>query len=102
MFFSDYCEVFQKVLFKEHDWWLLLQFKFVGHLMTYVNWKIDGNIILCVSIMYFFASVLLKLLKYVKLIVFENYMNAKQNMFLIKKLVTQFDERKSDMTEKEH
>ena len=29
-------------------------------------------------------------------------MNAKQNMFLIKKLVTQFDGRKSDMTEKEH
>ena len=63
------------------------------------------SIILCVSIMYFFiffTSVLLKLLKHVKLFVFENYMNAKQNMFLIKKLVTRFDERKSDMTEKEH
>ena len=47
--------------------------------------------------MYFFifsVSVLLKLLKHVKLIVFENYNECKTNhLFLIKKEVTRFDKK---------
>ena len=60
--------------------------------MTYIF-----NIILCVSIMYFFIfsrSVLVKLLKHAKLIVFENFNEFKtKHLFLIKKVVTRFDKK---------
>ena len=70
--------------------------------MTYIF-----NIILYVSIMHFFVvsllSVWLKLLKHVKLIIFENYNKYKtKHLFLIKKVVTRFDKKNSDMAEKEH
>ena len=57
--------------------------------------------------MYFFVvsllSVWLKLLKHVKLIIFENYNKCKtKHLFLIKKVVTRFDKKNSDMAEKEH
>ena len=41
MFSCEYCKVFKKILFKEHHRWLLLYFKFIGNLMTYVNRDID-------------------------------------------------------------
>ena len=61
--------------------------------MTYVF-----NIILYVSIMHFFVvsllSVWLKLLKHVKLIIFENYNKCKtKHLFSIKKVVTRFDKK---------
>ena len=69
----------------------LLNFTFTGNLMTYINREIDEiylqyNILCLVSICrYFFIhfsrSVLLKLLKHVKLIVFENIMKVKQKNF---------------------
>ena len=69
----------------------LLNFTFTGNLMTYINREIDEiyfqyNILCLVSICrYFFIhfsrSVLLKLLKHVKLIVFENVMKVKQKIF---------------------
>ena len=37
----EYYEVFKKILFKEHHRWLLLYFKFIGNLMTYINREID-------------------------------------------------------------
>ena len=51
-----------------------------------------------VSLLYIFSffslSVLLKLLKHVKLIIFENYSGCKtKNLFLIKKVVTRFDKK---------
>ena len=69
----------------------LLNFTFTGNLMTYINREIDEiyfqyNILCLVSICrYFFIhfsrSVLLKLLKHVKLIAFENIMKVKQKNF---------------------
>ena len=69
----------------------LLNFTFTGNLMTYINREIDEiyfqyNILCLASICrYFFIhfsrSVLLKLLKHVKLIVFENIMKVKQKNF---------------------
>ena len=60
--------------------------------MTYIF-----NIILCVSIMYFFIfslSVLVKLLKHAELIIFENFNEFKtKHLFLIKKVVTRFDKK---------
>ena len=58
MFSCEYCEVFNKTLFKEHHRWLLLCFKYIGNLMTHIQigklMTYIFNIILCVSIMYFF------------------------------------------------
>ena len=92
MFSCEYCEVFKKILFKEHHRCLRLYFKFIGKLMTYIF-----NIILCVSIFIsssFSLSVLLKLLKHVKLILFENYHEFKtKHLFLIKKVVTRTDKK---------
>ena len=54
---------------------------------------------------FFSLSVLLKLLKHVTLIVFENYNECKtKHLFLIKKVVTVVDliKKNSDMAEKEH
>ena len=51
---------------------------------------------------FFSLSVLLKLLKHVKLIVFENYNECKTKRFWWKKVVTQFDKKNSDMAGKEH
>ena len=68
--------------------------------MTYIF-----NIILCVSIMYSFLSlsILLKLLKHVTLIVFENYIECKtKHLFLIKKSSKTIWWKNSDMAEKEH
>ena len=67
--------------------------------MTYIF-----NMILCDSVMYvflhFLLSVLLKLLKHVKVINFENYKISVPDK---KKVVTRFDKKKnSDMAEKEH
>ena len=92
MFSCEYCERFKKILFKEHHRWLLLCLKFTGNLITYIF-----NVILCVSIMYFFIFlllVLLKLLKHVKLIIFENHNECKiKHLFLIKNVATRFDEK---------
>ena len=41
MFSYEYCEVFKKMLFKEHNRWLLLYFKLIENLMTYINREID-------------------------------------------------------------
>ena len=41
MFSYEYCEIFLKKSFKEDHRWLLLYFKFMGNLMTYVNREID-------------------------------------------------------------
>ena len=49
--------------------------------------------LLCIS-SFFSLSVLLKLLKHVKLIIFENYNECKtKHLFLIKKVVTRFDKK---------
>ena len=101
MFSCEYCEVFKKVLFKEHHRWMLLYFKFIGNLMTYITRETDDIYFqyntLClyhVFLHFFSLSVLLKLLKHVKLIVFENYNECKTNhLFLIKKEVTRFDKK---------
>ena len=71
--------------------------------MTYINREIDEiyfqyNILCLVSICrYFFIhfsrSVLLKLLKHVKLIAFENIMKVKQKNFFDKKIGAQFDKK---------
>ena len=46
---------------------------------------------------------MLKLLKHVKLIVFDNYNECKtKHLFLIKKVVTRFDKTNRDMAEKDH
>ena len=78
---------------KEHHRWFLLYYIFIGNLMTYINRKLTTWFqcnTLClyhVSISSFIISlsVLLKLLKHIKRIFFENIMNVKQNMFSIKK-----------------
>ena len=71
MFSCEYCEVFKKVLFQEHHRWLLLLSKFIRNFMIYINRETD-------DISSFFSlSVLLKLLKQVKLITFENYNECK-------------------------
>ena len=59
--------------------------------------------LLCIS-SFFSPSVLLRLLKHVKLIIFENYNECKtKHFFLIKKVVTWFDKKKkNNMAEKEH
>ena len=49
------------------------------------NWWHIFNVILCVSIMCFWLSVLLKLLKLVKLIIFENYSECKTKHLLLTK-----------------
>ena len=42
-------------------------------------------------------------IKHVKLIISENYNECKtKHLFLIKKVVTRFDKKNSDMAEKEH
>ena len=41
MFSYEYCEVFKKTLFEEHQWCLLLYFKFILNLMTNINLEID-------------------------------------------------------------
>ena len=53
------------------------------------------NIILCASIiiLFFSLSVLLKLLKHVKQLFLRILMNAKENMFLIKKVVIRFNKK---------
>ena len=94
MFSYEYCEVFQKILFKEYHRWLLLYF----HLMTYITVKLMTHIfnikyfvsLSCISSIFFSLSVL----KHVKLIVFENYNECKtKHLFLIKKIVTRFDKK---------
>ena len=57
-----------------------------------------SRLVLCACNMYLFIffslSVLLKLLKYVKLIVFKNYNKCKtKHLLLIKKVVTRFDKK---------
>ena len=94
MFSYEYCEVFQKILFKEYYRWLLLYF----HLMTYISVKLMTYIfnikyfvsLSCISS--FFFSLLV--LKHVKLIAFENYNKCEtKHLFLIKKIVTRFDKK---------
>ena len=94
MFSYEYCEVFQKILFKEYYRWLLLYF----HLMTYISVKLMTYIfnikyfvsLSCISS--FFFSLLV--LKHVKLIAFENYNECEtKHLFLIKKIVTRFDKK---------
>ena len=69
--------------------------------MTYIF-----NIILCVSIMYFFYFFAISfaevIIKHVKVIILENYSECKTKHVLIKKVVTRFDKKNSDMAEKEH
>ena len=56
--------------------------------------------LLCIS-SFFSPSVLLRLLKHVKLIIFENYNECKtKHFFLIKKVVTWFDKKKKTTWQK--
>ena len=74
MFPCEYYKVFKKILFKEHHRWLLLCFEFIGNLMTHINREIyfQYNTLCFYHVfLHFFGSVLLKLLKHVKVIVFE-------------------------------
>ena len=70
MFSCEYCEVFKKILFKEHHQWLLLYFKFVENLMIYINWETDGIYFqyntLCLSIMYFFIFLAINFAEVIK------------------------------------
>ena len=109
MFSCEYCKILKKTLFKEHHRWLLLLFKFIANLMTHINCGIDDIYFqyntLClyhVFLHFLSVSVLLKLLKYVKLIVFENYNECKMKHVFDKKVVTRFDKRNSGMAKKEH
>ena len=66
---------FRNFFFPKHHRWLLLYFKFIRNLMTYINREIDDiyfqyNILSCISSFCFSLSVLVKLLKHVKLIFF--------------------------------
>ena len=81
-----------KLFFKEHYWWLLLYYKFIGNSMTFINpddiyFQYDALCLYHHVFLHFFRyQFLLKLLKHVKLIVFENYNECKaKHLFLIKK-----------------
>ena len=67
--------------------------------MTYINREIDDiyfqyNILSCISSFCFSLSVLVKLLKHVKLIFFQSYNECKKkHLFLIKNVVARFDKK---------